>query len=365
MTKRYYLLLLFLMGSPLVAFAQLTWEKITLFDTAQYLSLAVSPSNSIFATSKNGIYKSTDEGNSWRKIDTARSVYAMCIDSSGVIYYYQDNKLFHSSNDGITWHIDTIADYYLQYLEAGRDTAFILAYTPKVYKTINHGSTWSNIGFYFPDDDIDWSNHFASPSGYVFGAFRFASATVIVNSGIGIGTEFSNVMDNDPISWAMFDNEGFAYGSQGGKLIRSSNEGFNWEPIDSFVSPTHRYWGPYGVIYPKGIIVVTDTETVISYDHTQTWSRIGKGVYPATYPRKFATTRKGTLFYISDSGIYKSTFFASVRPQNSSSILREAAYDRKSNSIIIHGFENEDHMSVDVYDRNVFPLRFLLKFTSL
>ncbi|HEY6171489.1 MAG TPA: T9SS type A sorting domain-containing protein, partial [Candidatus Kapabacteria bacterium] len=109
-----------------------------------------------------------------------------------------------------------------------------------------------------------------------------------------------------------------------------------WHPIDSFSSEgLHKYWGPYGVLNSNDIICVTDTETVISFDHADSWSKIGDGLPTTYYNKRYVTSTKGTLFYMSDSGTFKSTFFTSTPKTAQVANNFNAHYDRVRNVIIV------------------------------
>ncbi|HET9136467.1 MAG TPA: T9SS type A sorting domain-containing protein, partial [Candidatus Kapabacteria bacterium] len=347
------LLLLLLMSVPSVTFAQLAWEKVTIPDSTNLYSLLVSPHGFLFINSLSkteGLYRSSDDGRTWVHLS---SKGIRVIDSSGNIYSSDQ----YSSDDGDTWvtghHITP--SYSNALIEAGRDTLFLLDGGPSVYQSTDQAISWSKTGFFSNGADMFWNKGFASPDGHVYGALQFDNSTHLVNSNSSdffVRTDFFGAVDNSPIQWAVFDDEGFGYGTQTGYLLRSSNNGLYWQPIDSaHGSPRHTYWGPYGVIHPKGIVAVTDTESVISFDHAATWSTIGKGIPDIENQyHKFITSRNGTIFMITDTFLYRTSYYASISLPNQNSKPCIALYDGSKDIISIVGTEKNAELLVGVYD---------------
>jgi photosystem II stability/assembly factor-like uncharacterized protein len=71
-------------------------------------SLAINSNNQIFAgTNGSGIYRSTDNGNSWTQLSNAMNyskVYAIEINSNGVVFAGTLGEgIFRSTDNGNTW----------------------------------------------------------------------------------------------------------------------------------------------------------------------------------------------------------------------------------------------------------------------
>jgi len=319
--RKLLILVYLLMG--ITTYGQLLWEKVEL--PLKHPAIYVSPHNIIFAIGTDHIilYRSFDEGTTWDSVNMPRTHNyrpIFSVDSSGTLYSLLENSLHVSTDDGENWKMTTLPYMYTQSIFATNDTLFVLAYGPQVFHSTDSGRTWVSRWF-SNGSDLNWQGWQSSSGGNIFGFMQFDGSVHLVSTFPSqiIGTKFEGgfILDNDPISWMMFDQEGFGYGEHNGMLIRSSDEGLNWQAIDSSNSEYRkRNWGPYGALKGGGIIAVSDTETVVSYDQTDTWQGIGEGI-PTGNWQTFATTRRGTVLVKSDSGLFRTSHFAAVkhRPQ--------------------------------------------------
>lgn len=364
MSKHFlYLVILFLVTSN--SFAQLKWERVMLPGlSGGKVTVTTSPRNIIFAVTTNSkkLYRSFNEGSTWDSVVTPFVATITTIDSNGNLMRMLYDTLSTSSDDGLTWTTHKLPYTYTQYLFPYRDTLFLLTYSsygPKVYRSTDSGASWNNGELYSNGADLNWAGAAIAPNGNVFGFLQFDNSVHLIhgNGPTRIETAYGPlVMDNNPMRWMMFDNAGYGYGLHTW-LLRSFDYGINWHPIDSFSSEgLHTYWGPYGVLNSNDIICVTDTETVVSHDHADTWSKIGDGA-PTSYRKKYVTSSKNTVFYMSDSGTYRSTFFTSTPKSIQAANNFNAQYDRVRNVIVVDktiGNINPDNISLyDMTGRNV------------
>lgn len=325
------------------SFAQLKWERVVLPGMSGHkVSVTTSPRNIIFAvtTGSKKLYRSFNEGSTWDSVQTPFSAFITTIDSNGNLLRMLKDTLSISTDDGYTWTTHKLPYSSTQYLFSYRDTLFLLtygSYGPTVYRSVDGGTSWNNGELYSNGADFNWAGAAIAPNGNVFGFLQHDNSVHLIhgNGPTRIETEYGPfIMDNHPMRWMMFDNAGYGYGLHT-HLLRSFDYGINWHSIDSFSSEgLHTYWGPYGVLNSNDIVCVTDTETVISYDHADSWSRIGDGI-PTSSRGKYATSSKGTLFYMSDSGTFKSTFFTSTPKTSEVANNFNAHYDRVRNVIVV------------------------------
>ena len=88
-----------------------TWTETTLIDTTEYFyesgfpHLAAVPGGGVFAAApRKGLYRSTDEGNTWTQIGPDHvSIQALAIDSSGTIFAGTYQGIYSSTNNGSSW----------------------------------------------------------------------------------------------------------------------------------------------------------------------------------------------------------------------------------------------------------------------
>lgn len=363
--RKHFLYLVILLLAVSNSFAQLKWEQVVLPGiSSRTVRVTTSPRNIIFAVTSGSkkLYRSFNEGATWDSIQTPFSAFITTIDSNGNLLRMNKDTLSVSMDNGFTWTTHKLPYGSTQFLFSYRDTLFLLtygSYGPQVYRSIDSGASWNNGEVFSNGSDFNWAGAAIAPNGNIFGFLQFDNSVHLIhgNGPTRIGTEYGPlVMDNNPMRWMMFDNAGYGYGLHT-FLLRSFDYGIHWHPIDSFSSEgLHTYLGPYGVSSSNDIICVTDTETVISFDHADSWSRIGDGA-PTSYYKKYVTSSKGTVFYMSDSGTYRSTFFTSTPKTAQAENNFNTRYDRLRDVIVVNktiGHINPDYISLyDVTGRNI------------
>lgn len=344
------------------AFAQFKWEQV---DLPGNLTVAVSPRNIVFAHAygSDTLYRSFDEGATWDFVmlhfPSKNSNRISAIDSNGFLYSAWDS-LRVSTDDGMSWQAQPVPpNGFTQFLLSSRDTLYLFTVGgpgPWVFRSSDKGLTWSDEQAFSNGSDMLWTGRQISPHGNVFGFLQFDGSVRLVggsNYPFPIQTKFgSRIVDNDPISWMMFDYSGFGYGEHNGVLIRSSDEGITWMPIDSIFNEDqqlHTYWGPYGALKGGGIIAITDTETVVSYDHGNTWTHIGDGQPLGN--KWFSTSARGTIFVESNSGLFRTTYYASAKPRIEEQASWRLTFDYRTRMLIVKNIIPENtEAHIVIYD---------------
>lgn len=138
-----------------------TWQKVLVINNKdswtrenwEYLeSLGCSPNGSVFVSSSKGLYRTTDYGNSWNKIDssiTLSSLKNFVFNKSGNIFTNNGKCIFKSIDNGTTWRcIDSVLKVTAMavdnegYLYVGTDRQGIFrsadATSVGIDNTINH-----------------------------------------------------------------------------------------------------------------------------------------------------------------------------------------------------------------------------------
>lgn len=127
-------------------------EKNNYIPKNSVLCLSINDNNNIFIGTKEGIYLSTDYGESW--LDPAndgienlpdREVYAILINSE-VIYLGTDNGIYKSTNSGESWSDPLLTSKKITCIEFGADGhlfAGVETNDPGVYKSTDDGESWN------------------------------------------------------------------------------------------------------------------------------------------------------------------------------------------------------------------------------
>ena len=129
-----------------------TWEKI--FDIQNAKVIAIKPSGEIFVGIwGGGVYRSTDGGRTWQAVNnglTDKDVTSMVINSKGDIFVgtYRFG-VFKSTDNGDSWHqiISGLGDTYITGLAVNsEDDIFAGTYIAGVYRLASNASRWDSLG---------------------------------------------------------------------------------------------------------------------------------------------------------------------------------------------------------------------------
>lgn len=132
-----------------------SWQKL---EVPEYVSaLAISPSdpNVIFAGTRKGIYQSTDGANTWTKLGQydGQLIYASSFDENGILYVFVDKVgLVKSPDLGQTWETINAPNLTIMSIavDAQNQFLYVAGYAPdgfqEVYKSSDNGKIWGLIG---------------------------------------------------------------------------------------------------------------------------------------------------------------------------------------------------------------------------
>jgi hypothetical protein len=197
-------------------------QSCTGFINSTVYSPVIESKNSILAPSFNGIFRSTNNGESWQQIafrDTV--ILSLTVDPEGNIFAGSDiSGIFWSTDHGLSWQhnlekltiicitIDQSNNYY-----AGTNSG--------LYRSTDYGNNWIKMGFF---------------TGYVNSILAINDKTILA----------CNLTS----------------------IYRSTDNGNNWVEVLSDVSPMSLKMDPFGNIYDVGFGVFRST------DYGITWKNI-------------------------------------------------------------------------------------------
>jgi photosystem II stability/assembly factor-like uncharacterized protein len=164
--------------------------------------LAKSSSAIFVATKDHGMFRSTDNGESWSAmhISGQQNDYIDVFASMGLtVFAVQAGSIFRSSDNGITWS-ETCAsigeNIYIRALETNADYLFALSVDNGIFRSSDSGVSWTAV-----NDGIDTINSIKSIA--IMGNIIFISGTKHVSGGYNHA------------------------------VFRSLNNGTTWSPSDS------------------------------------------------------------------------------------------------------------------------------------
>jgi len=223
-------------------------------------SLVVDSHDVVYSGSSNGIYRSTDNGNSWSSFALqGRSAPVICVSAAGTIFASLPDSVVHRSTDGgKTWDSTSMGAYNLQSLTADPNgDIFAVEWMVGGFRSTDDGGTWREI----------------------FG---------MVPSGVG-------PMVRTPL--------GILYLSNWSTIYRSTDHGTTWQdvfeapqafPFNSAIGGDSK-GNVYAAIENGGVYFSADTGS-----H---WTIENSGLPHGTI-NGFAFNARGRVFAASDSGVF-------------------------------------------------------------
>ncbi|MDP4218938.1 MAG: hypothetical protein Q8916_09805 [Bacteroidota bacterium] len=328
--KRHYPLIVFILAiiSGQIH-AQTIWKQITIPEP-KIQNIQASPNGKLFLSGTQYLYESTNEGDSWTQIGPSATFK---IDSQGMFLSVKGNALSYSMDEGKSWQSNVFpTNLSPQEYFAVRDSLYLFVgntYPPRVYSTSDLGKTVQLSGTFPDGGSFGWQTAYQSPLGNLFGVQLYCGCLFMVNAGgqeSDVRLSMSSCWaDNSPPLDVCFDYSGYGYACQLCNLLRSSDNGRTWIPIDSGQNSL-RFWPPYLPLLNNSLIAVTDTVTMWSKDHADTWQKIGDGIprLKERYNTSFVD-RRNFAFAVFDSALFRMSVYASapsVLPTNEDIIVQ-------------------------------------------
>jgi hypothetical protein len=301
---------------------QLHWDKLTV--PATISNYWISPTDVLLIACANSYYRSYDHGLSW-EIVSSGFLGVPRFDSSGRLWGLSDS-LRYSNDVGSTWSAGKSYPKSFQGFEVATSSLLVntfampnyVEYTESLYQSRDAGATWQVIAGNIDTEFQGIGSLFTGPRDRLIWS-PFTGRFDVWNGDSAIETK---VHDNArypsgttrPIERVFFTGDGYVFGIQDEYLLRSSDGGANWYPLDSAtlgksVLPLYHALVNYDA---RTLLEIRPDSTEVSTDHATNWSPIGTGVPSRSGVINAHIDSKQRLFALSDSGFYRSTYFSSV-----------------------------------------------------
>ena len=287
-----------------------TWFPPANFQNASARSIVCDRNGVIFAAER-GILRSTDDGINWTfHFDGVESEQASClaIDSSNVLYIGTGNPgtVYRSTNGGQTWILSNggLPEGDIGELAINSEgDVFARQYFGPIFRTTNHGSSWTNVSSYLPFDRTSLA---VAPNGHVLVGTR---GYVYKSTNKGeTWTQSSTNFGYQNVGSFAFGDSGRVYVGIGYGLYFSSDNGSTWselsndlqgKPVDRIVLLSKGTF--LASSYPTGVL--RSTNGGLGWKH----SNLGLSQYdyvPAmnSYKHLFAATRWDGLWRSTNDG---------------------------------------------------------------
>ncbi len=302
------------------------WSPANTGLTEKIGSLAIDGNGIIFAGavskfgSNDGVYRSTDGGNSWTATPQSPSEFPLGpvygVDSKGQIFVGGSYE-YRSSDEGNSWTEIRMAplvgtDPYINAFTIGTPGyMFVASSGSELWVTNNYGNTWTEQGVF--QDFTSFPTYVASsPSGTLFAgtqSFMARAKTSIGESWDSIGG--APALGSN-VAFGFFTDGTIVAGGTGG-LYFSKNNGNYWAPITpswAVHDTTHNYYYALAISQDGGIFIGTNLSSgrtggiSVSKDTGRSWQDIHSGLTADTITA-LAFDNDGTLYAGTYNGVFK------------------------------------------------------------
>lgn len=288
--------------------------------TSQNLGIQAITSNNqnhIFVcTSTDGIYRSTDLGNSWRKIInglTPSNITSISIDELGRIFIgTHGSGVYYSTNNGDSWNKTNLSANYINKVYALNNYIFAGdGYgCSGVYRSTDMGLSWTNVKSGL---GVCTGNVIIMKNGFVFGGSGIEGMYKSTNYG-NSWTQINNGLTSTNISTMAYDNFSNIYvgtqtntytGMPGRGVFKSSDYGATWVNLTNGITTneiSQLSASGNGIIFTSG----TGNKAIFrSTNYGNSWSQYSNGFPDHSDIGPICVTNSGYVFAAVNNIIYK------------------------------------------------------------
>ncbi len=227
-----------------------TWNPI--YDTVLTGKLYFSSNNYFFTSKDYAIYRSKDEGVTWKqtfKLKSYLNVFTITGNDKIFQQSYGDKTIYYSQDYGDTWKNISSPQSNIYSINVSQDNSILVGSNNVLFKSVDDGSTWQNA---LTITNKEWMNF---PCIYIDNKGKiYASAFPLWGSNFGDlyqsndnGNTWSLTgLTNRNISSIAVDKNGYvftansdnySFSSYGDGIFRSENNGESWEQLHNGLSP--------------------------------------------------------------------------------------------------------------------------------
>lgn len=309
------------------------WQKIHFPNDNGISWIKSNASGELFCTTSSGVYKSTDDGITWKilGLDSIPTYYLEIDQRTGYIYVVQNNRqnIAYSTDNGVTWNETTLnSTSNIISIYSSKNKDLFAGAWGRIYKSPDCGESWQCV--HKSDLSMMVTSIIESEDGILFaGVTGFMGGGGVYRSDDN-GDNWEHVgLDNEYISCLQFNSDGILYaGSAGnyesgiGGFYKSSDLGDTWELLNEELLVESLVIDADNILYATTNYDFDSSGMFKSKDGGITWKRIISGMDD---PRVFYITMASTgyLFVFGNS---ENNIFRSVEPVAAGSGVFETNY---------------------------------------
>lgn len=262
-------------------------------------SISSNASGTVFAGSTSGLYRSTDEGQSWQKTQLPLQRYWVIANDLDSTFYAMGYRAFYlSKNNGTSWEEKNVGSGEPWWvITRGRTDAYCITSIGFFHST-DDGDSWLLVNSSIQNNGV---THLAMNSkGLLYGAGTDSGVFVSADSGL----TWKRIQSGSHI-YTLYSNDSGTYIGTIRGIYKTTDNGTNWIQTNNGLKDT-----VIQCIYSASkdlIFAATSGGLYFSTNQGDNWSRCSNGI-PNSYMLSVFADSNGIVFAGNYSrGIYKST----------------------------------------------------------
>lgn len=286
--------------------AQIFWQQTSGNESTHVKSIVTIISAYYFAgTDGEGIYRSMDNGFTWRKINDSliikKNIQALGVDSNRIIFAgTKENGVFSSSNYGNSWQdvTNNLAYPYINSLVITLTNSILVGTDRGIFRSNNNGDSWKKI----LNDTLDYSKVYAiainKKNGHIFAGIKEWGMFKSIDDGLNWKLASMDLLSYDVISISFNKSDHIFAGTSNG-AYRSIDDGEHWIKVTDLIV------NAFAPNRSNHIFAATRNGVFRSTNNGDTWKKFSSGL-PDYSILTITTDTSGTLFArTAGEGVYR------------------------------------------------------------
>lgn len=294
------------------SFSQNFWEKTAGPDTSTTNSLAINSIGHIFAATKNGIFRSTNNGDNWLNLGINDSLRVVFVATNGDVFIttQQQGSILYSSDNGNNWTPIGLSSWQTSIAVNANGDIFAGTATDGIWRTTNNGTNWTQIIQGLTNFNINTlivkSNQHLFAGTLSQGVFR---STDNGDNWVQISQGLTN---NNVTAFAIKSNGDLFAGTVGGGVFRSSDNGNNWSSFNQGLAGEGLYIRSFAINSNADILAGTAGGTFRFTNNGVIWEQLNQGLTTLNI-KSLAINSKDGVFAGTDAGIFRTFITANLK----------------------------------------------------